>query len=141
MPRVHFQNANLSQANLSQADLTEGDLSRANLKGTRFVKTYMPQINLQDADLSGADFQGAYGLNTQQVKRAKNWQKAKYDEDFRKQLGLTGSKVEICRIKMLITSPGMGPGNKGQPFVYLGKTPVKQAVNDVEDSSARTNYQ
>ena len=92
MPRVHFQNANLSQANLSQADLTEGDLSRANLKGTRFVKTYMPQTSLQDADLSGADFQGAYGLNTQQVKRAKNWHKAKYDEDFRKQLGLTGSK-------------------------------------------------
>jgi uncharacterized protein YjbI with pentapeptide repeats len=92
MPRVHFQNANLSQANLSQADLTEGDLSRANLKGTRFVKTYMPQTSLQDADLSGADFQGAYGLNTQQVKRAKNWQEAKYDEDFRKQLGLTGSK-------------------------------------------------
>ncbi len=48
----------------------------------------MPQTNLQDADLSGADFQGSYGLNPDKVKRAKNWEQAKYDEDFRKKLGL-----------------------------------------------------
>lgn len=91
MPQAHLQDTDLSQADLSQADLTGGDLSRANLKGARLVKTFMLKTNLQHADLSGADLQGAQNLNPDQVKRAKNWEQAKYDKDFRKQLGLTGS--------------------------------------------------
>lgn len=44
--------------------------------------------NLSKANLSEANFQGVYGLQPDQVKRAKNWEKAKYDEEFRKKLGL-----------------------------------------------------
>ena len=88
MPRTILQGTDLSQADLSEADLTGGDLSKAILKGTRFVKTYMPDTILKDADLSGANFEGAYGLNPEKVKSAKNWDQAKYDADFSKKLGL-----------------------------------------------------
>jgi uncharacterized protein YjbI with pentapeptide repeats len=98
-----LQDADLSQANLSGADIDGSDFSRAKLNGVSFIKTYMPKTQLQNADLSqanlseayidgadlsGANLQGAKNLNPDQVKRAKNWEKAKYDEEFRKKLGL-----------------------------------------------------
>jgi len=103
MPRVQLKDADLSQANLSEADITGSDLSGADLKGAQLVKTYMPRVQLKDADLSqanlseayidgsdlsGANLQGAKNLNPDQIKRAKNWEKAKYDADFHKKLGL-----------------------------------------------------
>jgi uncharacterized protein YjbI with pentapeptide repeats len=103
MRKARLQDADLSQANLSGADINGSDLSRAKLNGASFIKTYMPKTQLQNsdlsqanlseayidgADLSGANLQGAKNLNPDQVKRAKNWEKAKYDEEFRKKLGL-----------------------------------------------------
>ena len=103
MRKARLQDADLSQANLSGADIDGSDLSRAKLNGASFIKTYMPKTQLQNtdlsqanlseahidgADLSGANLQGAKNLNPDQVKRAKNWEKAKYDEEFRKKLGL-----------------------------------------------------
>jgi hypothetical protein len=38
--------------------------------------------------LSDANLIGAYGINSEQVKLASNWQKAKYSLEFRKKLGL-----------------------------------------------------
>jgi uncharacterized protein YjbI with pentapeptide repeats/energy-coupling factor transporter ATP-binding protein EcfA2 len=107
MTKVNLFRANLSQANLSEANIDGADLSGADLKGAQLVKTFMPGVKLKDADLSQANFsganidradlsgsnlQGAKNLNLDQVKRAKNWDKAKYDEDFSKNLGLKGSK-------------------------------------------------
>ncbi|MEZ2238706.1 pentapeptide repeat-containing protein [Microcoleus sp.] len=107
MPRSNLLKANLSEANLSEANIDGADLSGADLKGAQLVKTFMPGVQLKDADLSqanlseaymdradlsGANLQGAKNLNPDQVKRAKNWEKAKYDEDFSKKLGLKGSK-------------------------------------------------
>ena len=103
MPRSNLLKANLSEANLSEANIDGADLSGADLKGVQLVKTFMPGCILQNADLSqanlaganidradlsGANLQGAKNLNPDQVKRAKNWEKAKYDADFRKKLGL-----------------------------------------------------
>ena len=99
--------ANLSEANLSEANIDGADLSGADLKGAQLVKTFMTRVQLKDAilsqanfsganidgaDLSGANLQGAKNLNPDQVKRAKNWEKAKYDAEFSKKLGLKGSK-------------------------------------------------
>ena len=106
MPRSNLYHADLSQANLSGANIDGADLSGANLQGAELVKTFMPGCKLQNADLSqanlleanidgsdlsGANLQGAKNLNPDQVKRAKNWAQAKYDEDFRKKLNLKGS--------------------------------------------------
>jgi uncharacterized protein YjbI with pentapeptide repeats len=103
MKKANLSQTNLSYTNLSEANSEEANLSRAKLNGVRLVKTYMPQAHLQDADLSQADFseanidgsdlsganlQGAKNLNPDQVKRAKNWDKARYDEEFRQKLGL-----------------------------------------------------
>jgi len=107
MPGANLQYADLSQANLSGANIAGADLLGAKLQGANLVQTFMPGAKLQDADLSqanlsganidGADllranFQGTKSLKPDQVKRAKNWGQAKYDKDFREQLGLTASK-------------------------------------------------
>jgi uncharacterized protein YjbI with pentapeptide repeats len=106
MTKAKLLKAELLQANLSEANIEGADLSGANLQGAELVKTFMPGSNLQDADLSqanlleanidgsdlsGANLQGSKNLNPDQVKRAKNWDQAKYDEDFRKKLNLKGS--------------------------------------------------
>jgi len=102
-----FSKADLSKADLLESNLQEAKLSGANFQGASLVKTHMLQAHLQEtnlsqadlseanmdgADLSGANFQGAKNLNPDQVKRAKNWEKAKYDEEFSKKLGLKGLK-------------------------------------------------
>ncbi|KYC34538.1 hypothetical protein WA1_51005 [Scytonema hofmannii PCC 7110] len=103
MPKSRLQDTNLSQANLSQADLNGSDFSRAKLNGANLRNTYMPEVSLQNtdlsqadllqanlskSDLSGADFRGVRNLTPEQVKSARNWEKAIYDEDFAKKLGL-----------------------------------------------------
>ncbi|MEZ2277958.1 MAG: pentapeptide repeat-containing protein [Microcoleus sp.] len=105
--RADFSKADLSKADLLESNLQEANLSGANFQGASLVKTHMLQAHLQEtnlsqadlseanidgADLSGANFQGAKNLNPDQVKRAKNWEKAKYDAEFSKKLGLKGSK-------------------------------------------------
>ncbi|MEH1888180.1 MAG: pentapeptide repeat-containing protein [Nostoc sp.] len=69
---------NLSSANLSHADLRGANLSYANLSG----------VNLFSANLSGANLSYAKNLTPEQVKSAKNWDKARYDEVFRAKLNL-----------------------------------------------------
>ena len=114
MTKAKLLKAYLSQANLSEANIDGADLSGANLQGAELVKTFMPGSHLQDADLSqanlleanidganlsGANLQGAKNLNPDQVKRAKNWDQAKYDEDFRKKLNLKGSIRKKLNLK------------------------------------------
>ena len=69
---AEFDNANLNLASFVGANLNSAVLSNANLK---------------DADLNNASFSKAT-LTINQVKSAKNWQEATYDENFRKHLGL-----------------------------------------------------
>ncbi|MDJ0598880.1 MAG: hypothetical protein QNJ37_08585 [Crocosphaera sp.] len=45
--------------------------------------------NFSNADISEADFTEAKNITPQQIKQSKNWEKAKYDPDFRKELGLS----------------------------------------------------
>ena len=73
-----FVKANLNEANLSGADLSRANLNEANLSGA----------NLSRAILKGTNFSGVKGLRKEQVKSAQDWEDAKYDEDFRKVLGL-----------------------------------------------------
>ncbi|HAZ47204.1 MAG TPA: hypothetical protein DDW76_07605 [Cyanobacteria bacterium UBA11369] len=99
-----FGSCNLSGTSL----IDDADLRGANLSGANLSGTYLETANLRGANLSGAnlsaanfmcldygvgnlrctDFRGAKNLTPEQVKSAKNWQQATYDEDFRKKLGL-----------------------------------------------------
>jgi uncharacterized protein YjbI with pentapeptide repeats len=96
---VSFSGANLSGANLSGANLRGAFFSGANLSGANLSGAIMPDsrdvdgANLSGANLSGADFTSYDGDNgvTQlitQIKRAKNWRKAKYGPEIQKKLGL-----------------------------------------------------
>ncbi|MFB2896573.1 pentapeptide repeat-containing protein [Aerosakkonemataceae cyanobacterium BLCC-F50] len=101
-PDADLSNADLKRADLSSADLKRADLSNADLKRADLSSADLSSADLSSADLSGADlkcldsdirygctnFRGAKNLTAEQVKSAKNWQQAEYDEEFRKKLGL-----------------------------------------------------
>ncbi len=93
LSQVNLSKANLSDANLSGANLDGSNLSTANFNKAKLIGARLNGANLQsselnDADIMACDFNGAINLTPKQVKVAKNWQYAQYDEDFRKQLGL-----------------------------------------------------
>ncbi|GAB1544811.1 hypothetical protein NUACC21_74870 [Scytonema sp. NUACC21] len=116
---VNLMGANLIKANLSSAYLGSADLSSAyligaNLEGAypmganlykaNFYKANLSRANLSDAnlsdallisaDLSDADLSDAKNLTPEQVKKAENWEKAKYSEEFRAKLGLPPESSE-----------------------------------------------
>ena len=79
--------ANLTDAHLEGANLEFAILEGANLKGAILKGANLTGTNLKGANLEGANLKGTT-LDAEQVKSAKNWEKAEYDLEFRKQLGL-----------------------------------------------------
>ncbi|QDL09687.1 hypothetical protein DP113_18805 [Brasilonema octagenarum UFV-E1] len=98
--------ANLIGANLSVADLRGADLRGADLRGANLSVANLNDANLSVANLIRADLRGAdlndanlndanlsaKNLTPEQVKLAKNWEKPKYDDEFRTKLGLPPQK-------------------------------------------------
>ncbi|GEM_PF-4554289 len=93
--------ANLMKANLMLANLKFAKLIKANLKFTTLIKANLSEANLikadltganlTDANLEGADLRGAI-FDVEQIKKAKNWDKAIYDPEVAKKLGLENRK-------------------------------------------------
>jgi uncharacterized protein YjbI with pentapeptide repeats len=82
---AYFNDPDLNGADFSRgADLSDADLSDADLS----------DADLSDADLSGADLSGATNFLSKQIKSAKIWESALYDDkrlddpEVSKQLGL-----------------------------------------------------
>jgi len=92
LPKADLSSANLKNTHLRAANLSNADLSNANLSGADFRGARLLDAKFIGADLSGADFSYAKNLTPEQVKSAKNWEKAIYDEDFRKKLALPRQK-------------------------------------------------
>ncbi len=117
LDRASLIGANLDRANLYRASLDRAILKGASLNGANLYRAFLPNANLyyanlEDADLRGASFYYANFYNAslnganlyrailfdatdiapEQIKQAKNWQKANYDDGFRKQLGLPPEK-------------------------------------------------
>ncbi|MEM9805496.1 MAG: pentapeptide repeat-containing protein [Cyanobacteria bacterium P01_D01_bin.56] len=82
LERVVLFNASLEKTCFSGSDLSDADLGSANLRGADLFDTNLRGANLNGADLAGASFRKARNLTITQVKQAKNWDKAEYDEDF-----------------------------------------------------------
>ncbi|MBD2461548.1 pentapeptide repeat-containing protein [Oscillatoria sp. FACHB-1407] len=70
--------ANLSKVDFSGADLTNASFNEANLEGAKFF----------DAELKGAKFRHVRHLTPEQVKEARNWELASYDDGLSHELGL-----------------------------------------------------
>ncbi|AFY44295.1 pentapeptide repeat-containing protein [Nostoc sp. PCC 7107] len=107
---ANLQSADLSYANLQEADLSYANLQGANLKyanfqGADLSPTNLEKANFQGADLQNADLRDAQNLNPEQIKLARNWEHARYDEALRMQLGLSpfSQNIEVFQ-----------PDNSGQ---------------------------
>ncbi|MBD2605716.1 pentapeptide repeat-containing protein [Scytonema hofmannii FACHB-248] len=85
---ANLTSANLSDANLSGANLSYANLSGANLSLADLSLADLSLADLYFADLSGVNLSLAENLTPEQVKSAKNWEKAIYDDKFRQKLGL-----------------------------------------------------
>lgn len=72
-----YSDTNLSSANLSGTNLSDADLSGANLSGTKFW----------GKDVLFDEWVHA-NIISEQIKKTKNWEKAKYSPKFSKELGL-----------------------------------------------------
>jgi len=78
----NLKSAYLRKVNLMHSSLKEAFLKKANLKGSYLRKSYLKDANIEDADLRGAIF------DPEEIKKAKNWDKAIYDDEMKKKLGL-----------------------------------------------------
>ncbi len=78
-----MKNAILEEADLSWANFEkEVDLREANLRGANLTGVIFKDANLEGADLRGAIF------DPEEIKKAKNWDKAIYDDEMKRKIGL-----------------------------------------------------
>ena len=92
--------ANLQGAILQGANLQGAILFRANLQKATLVGTELQGADLRSANLQGASVRHAVGLEPDQVKRARNWERAYYDDDFLPKLGLPPDHNDTLRQKL-----------------------------------------
>jgi uncharacterized protein YjbI with pentapeptide repeats len=105
---AYLGGAHLSDTDLRGADLSDANLSCLDLRGGYLAGAHLSDADLSDADLSGvdlhyADLSGVYlvgahvtytdfrmakNLNLETVKSALHWEKAFYDDETLKALGL-----------------------------------------------------
>ncbi|HEY9877358.1 MAG TPA: pentapeptide repeat-containing protein [Leptolyngbyaceae cyanobacterium] len=84
----NWKHANLQNANLQKVHAVNIDLRGANLCNANFQEANLDGAKLDGADLQGADLRQATHITVQQIKSARNWEHALYDESFRRELGL-----------------------------------------------------
>lgn len=88
LAQIDLANANLTRASFRETNLQQAKLQGANLHQANFQQANLQAVNLKQADIEAADFRKAKNLTTDQIKSAKNWEKAKFDDVFRAILGL-----------------------------------------------------
>ncbi len=91
LAEAELEGAYLQEAELEGACLGEANLKEAHLEGANLYRADLEGADLEGADLKGADLEGAdlreaKGLKPQQVKVAKNWEKAYYNNKFKTSL-------------------------------------------------------
>lgn len=64
-------------ANLAESDLANATLTSASLKGCNLSKTILRGVNFSNADIEGADFTDAVDLTVEQIRKTRNYDKAK----------------------------------------------------------------
>ncbi|MGB3761321.1 MAG: pentapeptide repeat-containing protein [Rivularia sp. (in: cyanobacteria)] len=85
---TNLRDANLGNSNLSNTNLGNADLSFANLNFANLSSINLSNAVLSFANLSDADLYNSKNITIKQIKSAKNWEQAKYDQEFRAKLGL-----------------------------------------------------
>ncbi len=93
LQEADLRGAKLSGANLSNAHLIHADLSNAKLIGAKLESANLFCADLSDADienanLNDANFLGVEKVTPEQIKAARDWDKARYKPEFMEKLGL-----------------------------------------------------
>jgi len=92
--KADLRGTNLINADMQGADLTSADLDEANLAKPDLRETILADAQLSTANLQGTNLRSLHGIEkttgftVPQVKNAKNWELAFYDNDLIKELGL-----------------------------------------------------
>jgi len=123
--------AHLTGADLTGARLDKADLAVAQMTGSGLIRASLTAADLTGADLTFAELTFTKGLTADQLKTAKNWDKAYYDDDLLKELGLPPDhnqklaeeqKREEQKKSQPATGAGAGPAPKGMMRVAAGET-------------------
>jgi uncharacterized protein YjbI with pentapeptide repeats len=93
LTKADLKEADLSKSYLYEADLRGADLTNANLSNANLSLANLYEANLNGTDLNNTNLYktnliGTKGLTKEQIKRAKDWENAIYNEKFRQDLGL-----------------------------------------------------
>ncbi|MBD2505304.1 pentapeptide repeat-containing protein [Anabaena azotica] len=94
LENVSFIDADLICANFRDAYLNGAKFNKARLNKADFRHTKLGYVDFTNADLTDANFCYAHNLTPEQIKKAKNWEKAKYDKEFCAKLGLTSEPAK-----------------------------------------------
>lgn len=86
--KAHLEGADLSRAHMEGAILRVAHLEGASLYEAHLEGSDLYNAHLEEAYLRQAHLEGARDLTVEQVKSARNWETAHYDDEFRKKLGL-----------------------------------------------------
>ncbi|MCW9680304.1 pentapeptide repeat-containing protein [Dolichospermum planctonicum UHCC 0167] len=101
LEQATFQNASLYKANLEEAKIKGANFQGADLENTKFKDAIICDDVFDQATSSRkyicANFIGAKNLTPEQVKSAKNWEKACYDPELRIKLGLPSENPDYCK--------------------------------------------
>jgi uncharacterized protein YjbI with pentapeptide repeats len=90
---ANLQGANLENAILGGSNLERTNLKNANLKGARgrsmnLNAADLKHANFENTNIEFADLRGATNITIEQIKAARNWEYAIFDDNFRKELGI-----------------------------------------------------
>ena len=77
-----LHHADLKGCNLENAKFILAELDKADLRDLEFLGVDFRNARLSGADLAGANLTGAKNLKLEQLQSAKNWQKAKYNNNL-----------------------------------------------------------
>jgi uncharacterized protein YjbI with pentapeptide repeats len=82
---VNLHDADLKEIKNADLDLRWANLQGANLDGAR----------MKNVDILGTDLRGARNITVEQIKEAKNWEQAIYDNGFCQELSLSSASKDI----------------------------------------------
>ena len=97
---VESEGKNGEKADLFGAHLQKADLCGANLREASLLFAELQGADLREANLQEADLVVTQGLTAPQVKIARNWKLAFYDDDSLKKLGLPPDHNERVKKKL-----------------------------------------
>ncbi|MFN4876680.1 MAG: pentapeptide repeat-containing protein, partial [Aphanizomenon sp.] len=101
LEQAKFQKAHLYKANLKESKIKGANFQGADLEDTKFKDAIMCDDVFDQATSSKkyicANFIEAKNLTAEQVKSAKNWEKACYDRELRIKLNLPPENPDYCQ--------------------------------------------